>query len=380
MKGTYSTALEWAKLLLALKPYEDPYAMRLMIHHLALRAHEFKWLLELYGDTKWAERWKEITEGQNPAIYHISPSLAFAALQLHEGAKCREILSDSMKKVPWLFFRLFKELNLDAPPSIWGSEPRTDAETLFTEIYVLQTKDLWNTPEATALLMEIAHTIPKVDLSKIPAVPDSEMTLDVVRFVYLENVPAVMAIAPSNLLHRSNNSDSDPLPPDENIFSYDAQRAALQDTRGMGGNYNNPFAAIGNLLPPVFRDIIQLPRINGEDDNEFNNRVQREVRDLQDMIESGGPDGEGQPPPPGLLQRLLTSMFGGGRGDEDYESEEEYGTDTEDEMPGLIHSNDVDREVGDWDGIDDQTQPSGGNEGEEESSDETPALGETRPR
>ena len=108
--------------------------------------------------------------------------------------------------------------------------------------------------------------------------------------------------------------------------------------------------------------------------------VQREVRDLQDMIESGGPDGEGQTPPPGLLQRLLTSMFGGGRGDEDYESEEEYGTDTEDEMPGLIHSNDVDREVGDWDGIDDQTQPSGGNEGEEESSDETPALGETRPR
>lgn len=370
MKGTYSTGLEWAKLLLALKPYEDPYAMRLMIHHLALRAHDFKWLLELYGDSKWAKHWENTTnKGQNPAIYHVSPSLAFAAMQLREGAKCRKLLSDSMNKVPWLFFRLFKELDLDAPPSIWGIEPRTDAETLFTEIYVLQTKDLWNTPEATALLMEVAHTIPKVDVAKIPTVNNSEMSLDVVRFVYLENIPAVMALAPSNLLHRSNNSDSDPLPPDENIFSYNAQRAALQDSSGMGGDFNNPFAAIGNFLPPLFRDIMQLRRVQGEHENELPDRVQREIRDLQDMIEDEGSDGEGQPPR-GLLERLLTGMFGGGRGDEDYESEEEYGTDTDDEMPALT-LNDVDREVGDWGGID---EPSEGHEGEEESDHEMPAL------
>ena len=339
MKGTYGTALEWAKLLLTLDPSKDPYCMRLMIHHLALRAHEFKWLLDLY-DSKWGRDWKKVDEGHNPAIYHTSPSLAFAALQLREGAKCRELLSDSMNRVPWLFFRLFKELDLDAPPSVWGVEPRTDAETLFTEIYVLQTKDLWNTPEATSLLMEVAHTIPKVDLSKIPTVDNSEMTLDVVRFVYVENIPAVMALAPSHLLHRSNNSDADPLPPDTNIFSYDSQRGALQESRGMGGDYNNPFAAIGQFLPdmPVLRDILQLPRTQGEDDGEYDARLQREVRELQEMIEGEG--GAGEAPPPGLLQRLLTSMFGGWRR-EDGESEEDDGTDTE----GSEHVDDSDDEI-----------------------------------
>ena len=336
MKGTYSTALEWAKLLLALNPTNDPYCMRLMIHNLALRAHDSRWLLDLY-DSAWGKAWQQAEKDRNPAIYHISPSLAFAAMQLREGAKCRELLSNAMNNVPWLFFRLFKELDLDAPPSIWGVEPRSDAETLFTEIYVLQTKDLWNTPEATALLMEIAHTISKVDLAKIPTVDNSEMSLDVVRFVYLDNTPALMALAPSRLLHRSNNSDADPLPPDNNIISYDSQRLGLQDgPRGMGGNFNNPFAAMGGFLPPVFRDIMQ--RDDGEDDAHFDNRVRREVEGFQDMLDNREVDGE-LAPPPGLLQRLLTSLFGGGRGDEDYENEEdedEWGTETDEDMPGLI--------------------------------------------
>jgi hypothetical protein len=355
MKGTYGTALEWAKLLLTLNPNNDPYCMRLMIHHLALRAHDFRWLLDLY-DSAWGKEWQKADEGRNPAIYHIFPSLAFAALQLREGAKCRELLSDSMNKVPWLFFRLFKELDLDAPPSIWGMEPRTDAETLFTEIYVLQTKDLWNTPEATALLMEVAHTIPKVDLAKISTVDNSEMTLDVVRFVYLDNTPALMALAPSRLLHRSNNSDADPLSPDDNIISYDSQRLALQDgPRDMGGNFNNPFAAMGGFLPPVFRNIMQ--RNDGEVDADFDDRIQREVRGFQDMLENREVDGE-LSPPPGLLQRLLTSLFGGGRDDEDYDSEEddvEGETETDEDMPGL-------------------TPNDGGVEDEEETDDEMPPL------
>jgi hypothetical protein len=333
MKGTYGTALEWAKLLLTLQPEKDPYCMRLMIHHLALRAHEFKWLLDL-NDSEWVDNFKTLPNDRSPAIHHFSPSLALAALQLRDSTKCRELLSDSMNKVPWLFFRLFKELDLDAPPSIWGVEPRTESETLFTEIYVLQTKDLWNTPEATALLMEIAHTIPKVDLSKLPPVDNSQMTLDVVRFVYLDGRPALMAMAPSELLHRSNNSDADPLPPDHNIFSYDAQRAQIEgQPRGMGGDYNNPLAAIGQFIPviPMLRNLFG-PRQAGENDEEFHARAEREMGDLHDRF---GPE-VGEAPPPGFLHRLLTSMYGG-RGDDydDDDDESSERTDTDEGMPGL---------------------------------------------
>jgi hypothetical protein len=273
-----------------------------------------------------------------------------------------------MAKVPWLFSRLFKELDLDAPHSIWGIEPRTDAETLFTEIYVLQTKDLWNTPEATALLMEIAHTIPNIDISKALTVDNSEMTLDVVRFVYLDNKPTLMAMAPSNLLHRSNNSDADPLPPDTNKFSYDSQRIQIEGSRSMVDDYNNPFAAMRQFLPDMsaIRNVLRIPRQAGEEDDEYHARADREARELQNMIENEADIGE-VPPPPGFLHRLLMSMFGGGRGDE---SESEAGTDTDDGMP--------DMEPMDWGESEDEyfsdELPPHVEESDEESDDEMPAL------
>ena len=249
MKGTYRTALEWAKLLLSLDPEDDPYAMRLMIHNLALRAHDLNWLLDIADPsaklceaekTKWY-----ITDGS-----HGEPSLAFAALQLREMKDCRQRLQASMKKLPWLFCRLFAEMNLDAPPSIWAIKPRTDAETLLTEIYVLQTKDLWNTPEATSLLIEVAHTLPKINIDAIPKHDNSTIGLDVVRFIYLDNNPSLMALAPSSILHREINSDADPLPPEHNTCSYWLQRAVLggQSQDGPRNNFYHPLDAMRRLM------------------------------------------------------------------------------------------------------------------------------------
>jgi hypothetical protein len=242
MKGTYRTAFEWSKLLLSLDPEEDPYCMRWMIHHLALRAHEFQWLLD-FADTHVVEAW-------DTTIQYAMPSFVLAALQLKDGARSRSLLQQSMEQVPWLFCRLFKELGLETPPSIWGKEARTEAETLFTELYVLQAHDLWNTPEATSLLMEIAHTLDKIDVSSLPILSNEAMTLDVVRFVYLDNRPALMALAPSHLLHRSNNSDADPLPPDTNAISYAGQQMHLERSEGGATDgYDDPIAALARLIP-----------------------------------------------------------------------------------------------------------------------------------
>jgi len=204
MKGTYRTAFEWAKLLLSLDPEEDPYSMRLMLHNLALRAHAFEWLIEL-GSIPFPS-----TSLKQFSTFHNLPSVAFAYMQLRNGVKARELLSASMQQLPWLFVRLFSVINLDVPKSIWGIQPRTDAEELFTDLYIQQTKDLWNTPEATSLLMEIAHTIPKVNADAIAKVSNNNMTQEVVRFIYLDNTPSLMARAPSHILHKNNSSDSDP--------------------------------------------------------------------------------------------------------------------------------------------------------------------------
>ncbi|KAH6663388.1 transcriptional repressor TCF25-domain-containing protein [Halenospora varia] len=343
MKGTYRTALEWAKLLLALSPEDDPYCMRFMIHHLALRAHEFNWVMDLFESELphvWAEdREEDGREGNS--IDHFKPSLAFAAMQLREGKQSRKLLSESMQEVPWLFVRLFKELDLTAPPSIWGIEPRTDAETLFSEMYVLQTKDLWNTPEATALLMEIAHTIPKVDIGLVPLVQNTEMNLDVVRFVYLDNKPELMRLVPSDLLHRRNNSDSDPLPPIMNIYSYESQRAAIDGPQQpqMGGNFFDPIAALARLLPGL-----RMPDANGDVNEEENEELRREfeeeIANSGDLEVQNRPNGERAINMPMSLARRLMSMIwpGGAPPDlvEDEGNDEDENTDTDDEMPELI--------------------------------------------
>ncbi|PBP17782.1 transcription factor 25 [Diplocarpon rosae] len=364
MKGTYRTALEWAKLILSLDPEGDPYCMRLLIHQLSLKAREFNWLLDV-AESELSEIWTPSYFGKCQAASHTTPSLAFAALQLRESTQCRAMLADSMQKLPWLFSHLFKELSLDAPPSIWGSTTRTEAEALFTEMYVQQTKDLWNTPEATALLMEVAHTITKVNASAIPELDNSNMTLDVVRFVYLDNTPALMALAPSHLLHRSNNSDSDPLPPDVNVYSYEHQRAAIEgrDRGAPGnafGNFFNPFAAMRELMPGLRRgsddDDIDIHDQQLMDPGVFemlrlgieNHEAGLQGHVPEDAVgghdeNSEGTGGDSALAPVGMARRLLNMLWGSGMPTQDEDTEGEH-TASDDETPELIRRERVDHD------------------------------------
>lgn len=323
MKGTYRTALEWAKLLLAMDPRRDPYRMDLMIHHLGLRAFESQYVLYQY------------------TLAHITvrpPSLALAAMQLKDGKQARAILRDSIQQMPWLWCRLFQEINLGTPPpSIWGALPNTSAEKLYSEIWIRQTKDLWNTPEATSLLVEVAQTTDKVDQGK-PLFTDDDITLALARFVYLDNTPAVMALVPSKLLHRAPNSDSDPLPPDEhdNIFSWPSQQLPYiraRNERGdtsMFGDHFDPIAAIRRLIPGGGRDDGGEAVITDEEIREFiaDNVVGRYPDDddsehshdeRDDVVEEdNGEEGADQravhenAERPGGLRRLYDFFFGTG--------------------------------------------------------------------
>ncbi|GKZ28779.1 hypothetical protein AbraIFM66950_000135 [Aspergillus brasiliensis] len=202
MKGTWRTAYEWAKLLLSLNE-TDPYCIRLLIDHLALRGREYAHFVELSTQTRLSKEWE--------ALPNIQCSLALAYLRLNKPKECREQLRRAMSRYPWVFCKLAQELDIQPmPKKIWGKMPPTDAHELFTELYISRAKDLWNTPEAVSLVVEVADTLPDEE----EPVEPPEITLDIARHVVLSDIPRVTTHLPNRFV-AGRLSASDPLPPYE---------------------------------------------------------------------------------------------------------------------------------------------------------------------
>lgn len=202
MKGTWRTAYEWAKLLLSLDP-KDPYCMRLMVDNLALRGREWSHFIDLCTQTRLSKEWEYLP--------NIQCSLALAYLRLNKPKECREQMRLAMSRYPWVFCKLAQELDIQPMPKrIWGKLPPTAGHELFTELYIVRTKDLWNTPEVVSLLVEVADTLPEGD----EPIEPPEITLDIARHVVLSDVPRVTTHLPSRFVS-GRISASDPLPPYE---------------------------------------------------------------------------------------------------------------------------------------------------------------------
>jgi hypothetical protein len=202
MKGTWRTAYEWAKLLLSLND-TDPYCIRLLIDHLALRGREYAQFVELCTQTRFSRDWAD--------LLNIQCSLVMAYLRLNKPQECRRQLQMAMFRYPWVFNRLAQELDLQhIPKQIWGKMPPTDSHELFTELYISRAKDLWNTPEAVSLIIEVADSLSgEAEPIKLP-----EITLDIARHVVLSDIPKVTTHLPNHFVS-GRLSASDPLPPHE---------------------------------------------------------------------------------------------------------------------------------------------------------------------
>ncbi|KAJ4313331.1 hypothetical protein N0V84_009460 [Fusarium piperis] len=212
-KGTYRTALEWAKLLYSLDP-KDPYSMRHFIHVLAIRAHEAHWLIDFLNEV-------EKTSENRDTIY-LRQTLVLAHLQLGDTTRAAEELEKGMRRVPWLYCALFQELNLDTPPSIWGINADSNDRSFWVKLYIHQAKDLWNNAQAIPVLERVANTLEKVDTGVLPK-DDSPADQGATRLAFLELQTSLMALVPRELLDAQPNYEFDPLPPAEadNIFTSD---------------------------------------------------------------------------------------------------------------------------------------------------------------
>ncbi|ATY60084.1 Nulp1-pending protein [Cordyceps militaris] len=225
-KGTYRTALEWAKILYILDP-RDPYAIRHYLHFLAVRAHQPQWLLEFL----------EYVQGDKSTmredIKYVKQSGILARLQMGETETAGKELAEGMQTVPWLYCALFQELGLDAPPSIWGTyveSSEEDERKFWIKLYLHFAKDLWNNTQAMALLTDVAGHLEKVRVMDLPRT-DAEPGLDATRLAYLEGQTSILGVAPRALLQRQPNYDFDPMPPtfEENVFDYPAGKLPWAD-------------------------------------------------------------------------------------------------------------------------------------------------------
>ncbi|KAL2155466.1 hypothetical protein VTH82DRAFT_208 [Thermothelomyces myriococcoides] len=276
LKGTYRTALEWAKLFLSIN-HDDPYDMINWIHVLAIRAHEAKWFIKFCN-----------SDGLTSASStYAKQTLPLAHFQLGDTAAAKSTLIKGMETFPWLYCSLFSALNLDTPRPIWGIQPRNEDEALHTELYIHTAKDLWNTPQHISLLKDAVAfvSIPPNYASALG--PPPVVSLATARFIYLDNTPALMSAVPRGMLHKAvPNFDFDPLPPPEeaNTFSSETQRLPWRVTE------TERERSAARELPGMRA---ALARLRDEIEREVQERVRGRQRNLAGQVGDDGLDDDG---------------------------------------------------------------------------------------
>lgn len=208
--------------------------MRLKIDQVALRGREPQKLIDF------------IECDHLQRIYKIPPNFAYSIALAHDRlkspAKARSSLKHAVEQYPWLASRLCKTLDITPiPKSVWGQEPSTPYQELLCSLYVSSAKDLWNTPEATALLMEILRSFdepieaPQGDniywLAEIPE-------LDLARHIILTNDRDLISLLPVEVKARYT-SVSDPLPPADSVDSYATSSRVSASASGAAATHDD---------------------------------------------------------------------------------------------------------------------------------------------
>lgn len=261
MRGTFKTAFEWCKLLLQLDTLSDPYGVTLMIDQLALKGRCHEQLIAMASEEAYAETWLHLP--------NIKISLALAYVRAKQPKEARQQLALAMHQYPYILSALASALDIaPLPQALWAKLPSTDAEKLYTELYVSHAKDFWNTPETTALLVEVANTLNlyKDITSVAPNPPKLEISLEEARHIILLESPELLALLPRNFT-RMPNSGYDPLPPPSSASDFTARAPQGSDASSI----RNVFGIPGNLAGGTIQRILnwfQSPAAANDDPRE----------------------------------------------------------------------------------------------------------------
>jgi hypothetical protein len=352
VRGTFRTALEWAKLTLSVDPF-DSYGILHFIHSSAIKAGEASWLINLC-DSELLEQ-----NGIAEAIY-VRQTVTLAWLQLKNPVRAKSHLGHMMSRMPSLYCALFKALNLDTPKSIWAVEARSPDEELFNQLYIQTTKELWNNADALTLLKKVAGEIEKPTTATLHRPP--EVQLRTARFIILDNTPSLLTHLPREFSKKEPNYDFDPLPPaeSENIFSYEGQHQAWTYRRSevpasnFAGLLQRRRADLERMvggpeaLARLVRELDESPGDDLDESNDDNGEL------IDETTDSGSPSRRGMST---RLLHLLDSIFPWRTSPADGNNDEDGDDDEEEEMPAPAHMDEAHRSDGDENSSDDEPPP-----------------------
>ncbi|CCX32802.1 Similar to Transcription factor 25; acc. no. Q8R3L2 [Pyronema omphalodes CBS 100304] len=222
-RGTWRTAEEFARLLLAMDPEEDPYEMSLIIDFLALKSRQPDVILGLAEHSALQEKYSDLP--------NIAFSSALAQVQLGNTTKAHEYLAKAIAKFPWMPHLLYGELGIDAdlPGALWGQILPEDniRQQILSKLYIERTKDLWKHPDFEKFLVEGVSKFnsPLQDVSLLSSAR-KDVSLSLARHVLLTDIPAITTLIPRSITQRPTHV-FDPLPPHDNLPSYELMSSSL---------------------------------------------------------------------------------------------------------------------------------------------------------
>lgn len=233
-----------------------------------------------------------------------------------------------MHRYPYILSALASSLEISPLPKyLWGKLPATDGEKLYTELYITRAKDLWNTPETTSLMVEVAETMAHYEdiLKDSPPAPKLEISLEEARHIMLLEVPSLIALLPRKFTSMRTSS-SDVLPPPDSIQQSPFTSRAPASVTGTDASSVGAFSALLNAASsgasaPVMGLLaralnwFQSPAGPNEERNEHDEidgaAALRELHDrvppeiLHEMLQMRVLDSDDGPPPRRQQQMLV---------------------------------------------------------------------------
>jgi hypothetical protein len=288
-RGTWRTAEEFARLLLAMDPKGDPYELSLIIDFLALKSRQPERLLSLTEHSAMRKKYLDLP--------NIAFSSALAHLQLGNPSTASEYLSKAITKFPWIPSMLYKELQINSnlPPALWALQPPEDnpRQQILANLYVERIKDTWKQPAFTTFLVDTASSIHNLPRKPLLSGTSTKVSLSLTRHVILTDIPTITALLPKGTTTHSNAFD--PLPPDNNLISYDAapmEIPGITQAREMGIDMGS---GEGGVLSTFLMSLLPWFRAAGEGEIEGRQLTEEERGNLADIrreLERAGVDVE----------------------------------------------------------------------------------------
>ncbi len=248
MRGTWRTAFEWSKMLLSFNILSDPYGITHALDQYALRGRQHDALIELCSEEAFGNTWSHLP--------NMQISLGLAYHRASQPKLARQKLALAMHRYPYILSHLCSSLDISPlPKSLWGITPSTDAEKLYTELYVTRAKDLWATPETTALLVEVAETLDGYSQfwKSAPPAPKLEVSLEDARHILLLDIPALIALIPRNF-RSLPTAQYDVLPPPSSTD--DAGLTARAPAAADGPSQRGPLGVLAELMRAASRGFL----------------------------------------------------------------------------------------------------------------------------